>query len=552
MEANSIAEFVINIFNNLTHKMSNQENQENQENQSNAAYAASQPSLIEHFSIDGLFGYRSVSFNSKYAAAILIARNGSSKTTLIAALDAFLRGQFTRFTLLDFEKITCKLRGVDQPLVILKTDIDKIIEFSLRDDIVINAKKWEVEPIALIQLLEIELDVAKTKNWRNEQTFNSIYEKLGYDLRLAKNQCEKLSVILKESMPELNRLREIIRSVLGDTEIVYLPTYRRIELSLSNSDGRFSERRKDILSRLGVTKSGLYTADIQFGLSDISDRLRNLYSDMLRLANQGYGKVSANVINDLITGNYKGSFVPKKQPTKDSLEIFFSRIKDTEQARMQYAGRFQRTPYSNFSVTPDWNKVYSNDIPEDSKPFLTYFLDQLNSVIQETRGTEELVEAFINRCNKYLFGEDESTEFENNSESCFDDKKELTFNRSNLEVKVNSLITKKEIPMESLSSGEKQMISLFARLYLYPGPKIVLIDEPELSLSLDWQRNILPDVLVSPTCTQVIAITHSPFIFDNELENFAGSIHSKIDRNKRDYSHQETSFENVNMDSKDD
>lgn len=549
MEANSIAEFVINIFNNLTYKMSNQENQENQ---SNAAYAASQPSLVEHFSIDGLFGYRSVSFNSKYAATILIARNGSSKTTLIAALDAFLRGQFTRFTLLDFEKITCKLRGVDKPLVVLKTDIDKIIEFSLRDDIVINAKKWEVEPIALIQLLEIELDFAKTKNWRNEQTFNSIYEKLGYDLRLAKNQCEKLSVILKESMPELNRLREIIRSVLGDTEIVYLPTYRRIELSLSNSDGRFSERRKDILSRLGVTKSGLYTADIQFGLSDISDRLRNLYSEMLRLANQGYGKVSANVINDLITGNYKGSFVPKKQPTKDSLEIFFSRIKDTEQARMQYGGRFQRTPYSNFSVTPDWNKVYSNDIPEDSKPFLTYFLDQLNSVIQETRGTEELVEAFINRCNKYLFGEDESTEFEGNSESCFDDKKELTFNRSNLEVKVNSLITKKEIPMESLSSGEKQMISLFARLYLYPGPKIVLIDEPELSLSLDWQRNILPDVLVSPTCTQVIAITHSPFIFDNELENFAGSIHSKIDRNKSDYSHQEISFENGIGDSKDD
>jgi hypothetical protein len=58
---------------------------------------SSRPSIVEHFSIEGLYGYRSVSFTSKYAATVLIARNGSGKTTLIAALDAFLRGQFSRF-----------------------------------------------------------------------------------------------------------------------------------------------------------------------------------------------------------------------------------------------------------------------------------------------------------------------------------------------------------------------------------------------------------------------------------------------------------------------
>ncbi|KVD26004.1 hypothetical protein WI82_16180 [Burkholderia ubonensis] len=72
------------------------------------------------------------------------------------------------------------------------------------------------------------------------------------------------------------------------------------------------------------------------------------------------------------------------------------------------------------------------------------------------------------------------------------------------------------------------MISLFARLYLYPGKKIVLIDEPELSLSLDWQRQILPDILKAPLCQQAIAITHSPFIFDNELEPFAGSLKFRV------------------------
>lgn len=516
----------------------------NREMQDNATFAASQPSLVEHFSIDGLFGYRSVSLDSKYAATVLIARNGSGKTTLIAALDAFLRGQFTRFASLNFKTITCKLRGINEPLIIFRNDVEQLIDLSSNSDIVIRAKNWEVDSLALIQLLEVGFTNVKSTDLLDNPTFYSIYTKLGYDFKLAKSQCEKLAEIFTILMPRLNRLREIIRSALGLTEIVYLPTYRRIELSLPDSDSRFTEKRKNILSKLGVAKIGLYTADIQFGLSDISDRLKALYSEMLYLANQGYGKVSANVINDLITGDYKGSFVPKAPPTKESLEIFFSRIKDAERAgqRVPYERLYQRMPYSNFLATPDWDKVYSNDIPEDSKPFLTYFLGQLNSVIQETRGTEELVEAFISRCNKYLSGEDKSTEFDHDPESCFDDKKELTFNRSNLKVKVNSLITGKEVPMESLSSGEKQMISLFARLYLYPGPKIVLIDEPELSLSLDWQRQILPDVLVSPTCRQVIAITHSPFIFDNEIENFAGSLRLKINKNNNENSLQKKSF----------
>jgi predicted ATP-dependent endonuclease of OLD family len=68
------------------------------------------------------------------------------------------------------------------------------------------------------------------------------------------------------------------------------------------------------------------------------------------------------------------------------------------------------------------------------------------------------------------------------------------------------------------------MISLFAKMFLYPRRKIVLIDEPELSLSIDWQRDILVDVLSAPLCSQLIAITHSPFVFDNELEPFARGL----------------------------
>ena len=74
-----------------------------------------------------------------------------------------------------------------------------------------------------------------------------------------------------------------------------------------------------------------------------------------------------------------------------------------------------------------------------------------------------------------------------------------------------------------LSSGEKQVVSLFSHIYL-SGKKnyFVIIDEPELSISVLWQKRLLPDILKK--CSGLIAVTHSPFIFDNELKRYAHSL----------------------------
>lgn len=440
----------------------------------------------------------------------------------MAALDAFLRCQFTRFFGLQFDSIECKLRNQSNSLILKKEDVEQLLELTVRGEISTHAKAWDIEPYALLELLETDLARRSYAELHENPTFSAIYQKLGYDLAEAKAQCQKLASLLVGKSPNIDKIRSSLRHHLQDVEIVYLPTYRRIELSLPERGSRRGERRKSILSRLGVAKSGLYTADIQFGLSDISDRLRALHSDILHRANQGYGKISANVVNDLISGEYRQQGpVPRDLPPQESLELFFSRIKDAEV-------EYRRTPFGNYFKTPDLNQIYSGQVPEDSKPFLNYFLGQLNSVIEETRGTEDLVEAFITNCNRYLSGKDDSADGYDTYENGTLDDKRLTFNRRNLEVTVTSIATSNPISLEALSSGEKQMISLFARLYLYPKRKIVLIDEPELSLSLDWQRQILPDVLRAPTCDQVIAITHSPFIFDNDLQPFAGSLRLKI------------------------
>jgi hypothetical protein len=81
------------------------------------------------------------------------------------------------------------------------------------------------------------------------------------------------------------------------------------------------------------------------------------------------------------------------------------------------------------------------------------------------------------------------------------------------------------IELSDLSSGEKQIVSLFSHLYLSGTSKFfVLIDEPELSLSVPWQRRLLPDILRGRFCSGIVAVTHSPFVYDNELKPNARSL----------------------------
>jgi predicted ATPase len=76
-----------------------------------------------------------------------------------------------------------------------------------------------------------------------------------------------------------------------------------------------------------------------------------------------------------------------------------------------------------------------------------------------------------------------------------------------------------DIDLSVLSSGEKQVVAIFAHLYLEGAQDlVVVIDEPELSLSVPWQKRFLVDIKNSGRCGCLVAVTHSPFIYDNELK----------------------------------
>ncbi len=87
-----------------------------------------------------------------------------------------------------------------------------------------------------------------------------------------------------------------------------------------------------------------------------------------------------------------------------------------------------------------------------------------------------------------------------------------------------------KIELNKLSSGEKQIVSILAQVFLnFNDNFIILFDEPELSLSIEWQEMLLPDIVDSGKCSLLFAVTHSPFIFDNKLDSYATGIEMFIE-----------------------
>ncbi len=74
--------------------------------------------------------------------------------------------------------------------------------------------------------------------------------------------------------------------------------------------------------------------------------------------------------------------------------------------------------------------------------------------------------------------------------------------------------TDKEISYELLSSGEKQLFLILLTVLLQDNkPTILLLDEPEISLHITWQRKLIRTIReLNPNC-QIIMATHSTSMF---------------------------------------
>lgn len=472
---------------------------------------------IEYFRMTGVHGYKDITMLMKGKTTIFVSENGAGKTTILNALRLVLEKDYPSLMRIHFKSIFIKFVG--RETIEIKNDTETFLPVEdvksfLNEKFGVEESFWEHNDIK--RLTKFILD-SRRHEFRDNSIIHNIYDKSKYPEAYINHYFVDLKefIVNKYSKTEDARIREavvttkwhkMITEALGDSEVIFLPTYRRVE---KNFDTTIKDER-DVGFRRGLRRKGikLHRDGISYGLKDVEDALKELTLDIERTSNLGYRSLSAKMLEDLISygNNHKIAKQLNELPLLEDLERFLNRVEDTgTNVRAK-----RESSKKKAELISSLTKLYKDDKIKEIT-YLHYFLSQLNLVIRETKEQESKIEKFVDVCNKYL--------------TSSGDSKSLQFDPKSLEVIVSDNFTDERISLNDLSSGEKQVISLMAIIYLNDSAqKIILIDEPELSLSIDWQKMILPDLNKGENVKQIIAITHSPFIFDNELDPCATAM----------------------------
>ncbi|MEH2091165.1 AAA family ATPase [Nostoc sp.] len=438
---------------------------------------------LKSFSINGLFGFKNVKIPFEKEAVILIAENGSGKTTILNALYYSISCNFHKLSAIDFDSVVLEFEsGVS--VEIKKSDLksydqDDIFKFIslLRPYLPsreIDRLKMEIKKGSSSELVRKELFKLIAK-YGLPSRYMEIAEEIGLRLRSDKEEDQK---------SKIDKNIKTIQENLNES-ILYFPTYRRIEEDIKNL-GYEEEKFERLNFSEGEGKL------IQFGMNDVIGKFDEIKKAIKDSALNLFSKVTGEILTQFVEGiEINQEMRDSIQP--DTLNIVLSRVGEKNISKSDRE-RIEKLVSSGEINSPQYDQ-------------LVYFLSKLVGLYEQQKEKDESINQLATICNEYL------------------NKKRIIYDEANVDISIVQTRNSSPIEIRNLSSGEKQIISLFSKIYLESSEDFILLfDEPELSLSIEWQKLLLPDILKSGKCRLLLAVTHSPFIFDNELDLNANDL----------------------------
>lgn len=456
--------------------------------------------FIKRFEIEKLFGIYNVNIPFKDNINIFVGENGLGKTTILNALNYIIQGDSESLAVIEFKKIILTL-GDDTKIVITHDELmnnnisirdrNRLYHYLPDDDYNFIARR------IMLEILKEKAPNMLDDKMTREKIYDRIVRKYRYDL--PPSILEKIyNSVLKDKNFE-KELKDSWEYKIYDymkkwDRIIYLPTYRRIEEDFNSYIENSPD--KDYYRRDKKKRNFSY---LQFGMDDVQESIDMACSTLKNNTNEGFKAMTSNLLTNYVNINEKNEKLDFNYKNFDAstLDIVFSRLAD------------KIDPSVKNKIT---DMLDENTVLEDKyHQYLISIISELTSIYEKNKQIDDNLENFKNVCNTYLVN------------------KSINYDKFKIECKVEQDNTKQPIMLKNLSSGEKQIISLFSKLYLNLEEKnIILFDEPELSLSILWQKKLVPDIINSNRCSFMAIITHSPFIFDNDFRERAIDIKEYI------------------------
>lgn len=415
-------------------------------------------------------------YNIKYPkdenVLIITGPNGFGKTQVLNILFNLFNRKFVFFQNLVFDTITVNLSN-DVSIEIIKKEINVTSKTKKRHtqlNIVFKKKKSVIETYTYSSEFDSNL-------MRHIDEFLPV-SRIGHERWIdhRNNQTYSLEQLIEEFSNELplkfknliQKVKTKIANEILDSINVHLIREQRLFQKVSRSDSRHYSR---------------------------SGRDQNVMTETI----QEYSNELKDLINQKIQQSYTES---------QTLDSSYPNRLITEKGILSKEGYDKRFA----DLTKKQAKLTKNGLYESKQEFLDYSKDDSKALLVYLNDLEKKLIIFDDLLEKLeLF-----TNILNDRRFTF---KSIHINREN---GFYFKTTKgKELKLNQLSSGEQHEVVLLYELIFKTRPSIlVLIDEPEISLHVTWQKEFLDDLLkiIKIQKFQVLIATHSPSIINDRWD----------------------------------
>lgn len=286
------------------------------------------PFPIEFFKMNGVYGYKNLSMTMKGKSTIFVSENGSGKTTILNALNYVLKGEFSKLKNSSFKTIEIKLTGIEDSIILDKETIKNTppeLQDLITDSLsLMDVDFWDEHQIEDVYIAISSVNAFAPFTLPESNIIRGLYNASELPMSDFLVTLKELKTKIENTLiPHDTELAKLLEA-LSSYEVIYLPTYRRVEKSFDLNMKDDSRRRA--MARKGRLKFNNQDR-ISYGLRDVEETLSAITLDIERQSSAGYRSLSATMLDDLIRHEHRIKQADNNVlPEIEDLTRFLSRL----------------------------------------------------------------------------------------------------------------------------------------------------------------------------------------------------------------------------------
>ncbi|NEQ36246.1 MAG: AAA family ATPase [Okeania sp. SIO3I5] len=414
---------------------------------------------IKHLEAKGIYGIFDINLDFHQGVNVLFAKNGKGKTTLLHIIANLLNEDYERFAFIDFDYINLMMS--DESQVELKKNRND-------EEIILSLNGVE----------EKKIPFKGTKEYISRELLQriSIF-------------AEAIPKMLKsDNIPNQSSEQKLATSTKQKLIIAYFPAFRSMIETWASTQAEISDEEKQQLkTHFARQIFGDFVPLLNYPSVIEIEEVSNLeiFQAFYQL-NQAQKKYLGNVLPQIFNAlsNAKNS-----KPVEEDSNSILEEIKQLSNDLKFQMPEDIRTAVESFQA--------DEESKDAAVRILITYREALQKISDEQKTYFQNIEKYLAAVNSFL------------------DSKKIEIILKKLPILgINFQNGMAPLPgiSQALSSGERQILTMIYAASQMSEQEIVLIDEPEISLHVDWQRKLLEKISQQLGNKQIIACTHSPVV----------------------------------------